>query len=234
MEPSNSSPLCCCEYYNVNGQRTHLITLFCDCEDLDNAADQCLKGQGISGEKCGIICKVISDRIRIPWLRGAVKFNMESIVPLIVLSISLYFASSGFVFTVLSFVYLPIFVLVYYVYALRKKIKTWFFVSWACTSIVGIYTLFMMYIADKCSPMNNIALSLAFVLVLVLYYRVVTSKEKIQLFTQSKPLKNGLVPEMKKNPKSSETTEIDYEQYSCCFCTYGPFARGKHCRYEIL
>lgn len=228
MEPKDSSPLCCCEYYNLLGQRTHLIALCCDCEDLDNAVDQCLKGQGISTEKCGIICKVVTDRIRVPWLRGAVKFDIETIVPIIILTSSLYFASSGFVFTVLSFVYLPVFVVVFYTCTLRNKRKTWFFVSWACTSIVGIYGLFMIYVADKCSSINNIVLSLAFILNMLLYYRVVTSKENISLFTQPKPLKNGVVPEMK-NPRSLGTN-IDYEELSCCFCTYGPFTRSKHCR----
>lgn len=229
MEPTDPSPLCCCEYYNLRGQRTHLIALCCDCEDLDNAVDQCLKGQGISTEKYEIICKVVSDRIRVPWFRGAVKFDMETFVPIIILTSSLYFASSGFVFTVLSFVYLPVFVLVFYACTLRNKRKTWFFVSWACTSIVGIYGLFMIYIADKCSYINNIALSLAFILVITLYYRVVTSKEKILLFTQPKPLKIGVVPAEMKKPKSLGG-DIDYEQLSCCFCTYGPFVRSKHCR----
>lgn len=32
--------LCCCEYMNRHGQRSHVAACCCDCEDLDDACDR--------------------------------------------------------------------------------------------------------------------------------------------------------------------------------------------------
>lgn len=33
-------PLCCCEYINRHGGRSHMAACCCDCEDLDEACDR--------------------------------------------------------------------------------------------------------------------------------------------------------------------------------------------------
>lgn len=225
----DTSPLCCCEYYNIKGERSHLLALCCECDELDNAVDQCFKGAGFSSKKWGSIFKVVSDRLRIPWPNGALKLDFEVLLPVIVLYSSMYIASMDFVYTVLSLVYLPVFVLVYYVFSLRKRKKSWFFVSWACTSIIGIYVQYITRIAVKSSTFNNIALSLGFVTVLWMYYSVVNSKEKIIRFTKPKIMKNGITPAVEKNSLEDSTHDL-----TCCFCTYGPFDRRKHCRYNQI
>ena len=37
-------PLCCCEYQNVHGERSHLCGLFCDCSELDDTVDKLFSG----------------------------------------------------------------------------------------------------------------------------------------------------------------------------------------------
>ena len=32
--------LCCCEYINLQGERSHVAACCCDCEDLDEACDR--------------------------------------------------------------------------------------------------------------------------------------------------------------------------------------------------
>lgn len=220
----DASPLCCCEYYNIKGDRTHLLALCCECDELDNAIDQCLKGNGFSNKKCAAILEVISDRLRIPWPSGALKFDFEIALPVIVLYSSLYIASIDFVFTVLSLVYLPVFVIIYYVYSLRKRKRSWFFVSWASTSIIGIYLQYITKVALKTSLFNNVALSLGFCMILWLYNSVINSKDKIEFYTQTKKMKNGFTP------KVGDRLQCSKQELSCCFCDYGPFDRRKHCR----
>lgn len=222
----DASPLCCCEYFNIKGERTHLLALCCECDELDNAVDQCLKGGGFTDEKCVAILEVISDRLRIPWPSGALKFDFEVLLPVLILYSSLYIASLDFVFTVLSLVYLPVFVLVYYVCSLRRRKKSWFFVSWASTSIIGIYVQYISKVALKSTTFNNVGLSIGFFTVLWVYYSVVNSKEKIKRLSQSKAIKNGITPVNGKIPLSSSPPQ----DLSCCFCIYGPFDRRKHCR----
>ena len=127
---TDPSPLCCCEFRNVHGQRTHILAFCCECDELDNAVDQCLKGNRVPREKLNAIALVISDRIRFPWFNGALKVEIDALVPFLFLAISLHFASYSFVFTVLALIYVPVFILVYYVYVLNQRKKSWFFVSW--------------------------------------------------------------------------------------------------------
>lgn len=220
----DTSPLCCCEYYNIKGDRTHLLALCCECDELDNAVDQCLKGKGFPNNKCSAILEVISDRLRIPWPSGALRFDIEIALPVVVLYSSLYIASTDFVFTVLSLVYLPVFVILYYVYSLRKRKRSWFFVSWATTSIIGIYLQYMTKVSLKSSLFNNVGLTLGFCTILWLYYSVISSKDKIKFYTQPKKMKNGITRTAEERLHNSK------EELSCCFCDYGPFDRRKHCR----
>ena len=135
MVSSEPSPLCCCEYTNLQGQRSHILAVCCDCVDLDNSVDQCLKGNSISGEKCDIICRVVEDRIRIPWPHGARQLDFGVVIPPVVLLFSLHLAAYQLVFTILVLVYLPLFVVFYYIYALKNRKTTWFFVSWGLSSV---------------------------------------------------------------------------------------------------
>jgi hypothetical protein len=39
--------LCCCEYVNSDGERSHLCQLFCDCAEVDDAFDRLISGRGM-------------------------------------------------------------------------------------------------------------------------------------------------------------------------------------------
>lgn len=211
---SEPSPLCCCEYTNVNGQRSHIFAICCDCADLDNAADQCFKGNSVPKEKCSLICQVIEDRIRVPWPNGARQVDIGIAIPPIVLLFSLHVASYQLVFTILVLVYLPIFVVIYYIYALRNRKRTWFFVSWGLSSVTGIYILFMLRVSPFCPATYVLAVSVGFVTMMASYIYVLIS---------------GWL--LKKKFESYLSFESKKEDLNCCFCSLGPFPRSKHCRF---
>ena len=54
--------LCCCEYVNSHGQRSHLMALFCDCAELDDAVDRLFKGASIPSTRSNEIMNTIEDR----------------------------------------------------------------------------------------------------------------------------------------------------------------------------
>lgn len=39
-EVEDEEILCCCEYVNWHGERSHIGACCCDCEDLDDACDR--------------------------------------------------------------------------------------------------------------------------------------------------------------------------------------------------
>lgn len=218
---SDPSPLCCCEFRNLKGQRTHLLAFCCECDELDNAVDQCLKGNRVPRDKLNQICMVISDRLRIPWFNGALKVEFDAVVPLLFLAISLYFACYGLVFTVLALVYTPVFIFIYYIYVLNQRKKTWFFVSWALSSLVGVFALYLVYVAPYYSCFQTAIISCGFIVVLLLYVRVVFSRRFLHAFALvSKSTQNG----------HPDCIANGSQKLTCCFCTEGPFIRSKHCR----
>jgi hypothetical protein len=36
----DSSPLCCCEYWNIQQERSHILGCCCNCEDLDESVER--------------------------------------------------------------------------------------------------------------------------------------------------------------------------------------------------
>ena len=58
----SSEDLCCCEYINSHGERSHLMGLFCDCSELDDAVDRIFKGLAIPTSRPNEIMSVIEDR----------------------------------------------------------------------------------------------------------------------------------------------------------------------------
>ena len=58
----NPGDLCCCEYINSHGERSHLMALFCDCEELDDTVDRFFKGVAIPTSRSHEIMFTIEDR----------------------------------------------------------------------------------------------------------------------------------------------------------------------------
>ena len=73
MRDEELSGLCCCEYYNNQGEKSHLLALCCDCQALDSAVDSLVSGSDVKSDTVREILDVVEERMRIPWRGGAVR-----------------------------------------------------------------------------------------------------------------------------------------------------------------
>ncbi|XP_044031681.1 palmitoyltransferase ZDHHC23-B isoform X2 [Siniperca chuatsi] len=136
--------LCCCEYVNRLGDRSHVAACCCDCEDLDDACDRFLKREPQKPESLSQVAAVVTDRIRVPWLwGGAQKVDLSVIPPLILLPVLLQLAALHFLLGMVTLTALPGLVLWYYYFTHRKKGRTLFFLSLALFSLAYMYYLFI-------------------------------------------------------------------------------------------
>ncbi|XP_063339728.1 palmitoyltransferase ZDHHC23-B isoform X1 [Pelmatolapia mariae] len=136
--------LCCCEYMNRHGQRSHVAACCCDCEDLDDACDRFLKREPQKPESLSQVAAVVTDRIRVPWLwGGARKVDLSIIPPLLLLPALLHLAALHFLIGMVVLTALPGLVLWYYYFTHRKKGRTLFFLSLALFSLAYMYYLFI-------------------------------------------------------------------------------------------
>ncbi|XP_057179270.1 palmitoyltransferase ZDHHC23-B isoform X2 [Triplophysa rosa] len=61
-------PLCCCEYVDRHGRRSHVAACCCDCEDLDDAFDSWMKKEPQKADSLTQVVATINDRLRVPWI----------------------------------------------------------------------------------------------------------------------------------------------------------------------
>lgn len=142
--------LCCCEYVNRQGERSHVAACCCDCEDLDDACDRFLKREPQKEDSLSKVSDVLTDRIRVPWLwGGARKVDLSIIPPLILLPVLLHIAAFHFLLGLLVLTALPVLVLWYYYVTHRKKGRTLFFLSLALFSLAYMYYLFVTVVVPR-------------------------------------------------------------------------------------
>lgn len=148
--PKEEETLCCCEYVNRQGERSHVAACCCDCEDLDDACDRFLKREPQKEDTLSKVADVLTDRIRVPWLwGGARKVDLSVIPPLILLPVLLHIAAFHFLLGVLVLTTLPVLVLWYYYVTHRKKGRTLFFLSLALFSLAYMYYLFVTVVVPR-------------------------------------------------------------------------------------
>lgn len=143
-------PLCCCEYVNRLGERSHVAACCCDCEDLDDTCDRFLKREPQKPQSLSHVAAVVTDRIRVPWLwGGARKLDLSIIPPLVLLPVLLHLAALHFVLGMVTLIALPGLVLWYYYFTHRKKGQTLFFLSLALFSLAYMYYLFITEVLPR-------------------------------------------------------------------------------------
>lgn len=142
--------LCCCEYVNMHGERSHVAACCCDCEDLDDACDRFLKREPQKPDSLSQVAAVWTDRIRVPWLwGGARKVDLSIIPPLVFLPVLLHLAALHFLLGLLVLTASPGLVLWYYYFTHRKKGRTLFFLSLALFSLAYMYYLFVTEVLPR-------------------------------------------------------------------------------------
>ncbi|EDV19450.1 uncharacterized protein TRIADDRAFT_62103 [Trichoplax adhaerens] len=164
--------LCCCEYFNSRGQRSHLLEALCDCQVLDDICEGFIHCKWAGKDQFLQLLEVMHDRIRIPWLdgRGARRFPLSTILPMIILPCMLKVASSGFYTTVGMITSLfPLMMFIYYSAIISGRKRTPFFLSWTLTSILGMLFAYLRYITPNCSLDKTAEVSLGLVMTLIIF-----------------------------------------------------------------
>ncbi|CAL1150248.1 unnamed protein product [Cladocopium goreaui] len=79
MSDLEDEEMTCCEYVREDGEVRHILQCFCECNDLDSLADDCIKscceGRRLQGpalrDKLRRVCRSAAERARLPWPGGA-------------------------------------------------------------------------------------------------------------------------------------------------------------------
>ncbi|KAM5180820.1 LOW QUALITY PROTEIN: palmitoyltransferase ZDHHC23 [Mantella aurantiaca] len=130
--------LCCCEYINQRGERSHLVASVCDCNDLDQSCDRWISCQSVEWEELAVVMETVSDRCRVPWIRGAIKVDVTILPPLVLLPVSLW-AAACHVLRVALLVSLPLLLICYYRLTQRRRGRSLLFLSLALFSLAYMY-----------------------------------------------------------------------------------------------
>ncbi|XP_038058263.1 palmitoyltransferase ZDHHC23-B-like [Patiria miniata] len=176
QDDDESGPLCCCEYLSDSGEKGHLLTLFCDCQELDQTCDRLFKGRGIEKSSLVKIVKVACDRVRIPTCFGAGARRLDELMdttaipPMVMVPLWIYIASLHLFATVASFLVVPVAVMLYYRLVLRHRQRTQFFMSWGLTSVFLIYGTFYLYVSSKIEITQFISLTVLFMFTLIAFF----------------------------------------------------------------
>lgn len=129
--------------------------------------------KSVQPETCERIMDTISDRLRIPWLRGAKKVNISIIPPLILLPVFLHVASWHFLLGVVVLTSLPVLALWYYYLTHRRKEQTLFFLSLGLFSLGYMYYVFLQEVVPRgrVGPTQLALLTCGLFLILLALYR---------------------------------------------------------------
>ncbi|XP_017572786.1 palmitoyltransferase ZDHHC23-B isoform X1 [Pygocentrus nattereri] len=148
------SPLCCCEYVDRHGGRSHVAACCCDCEDLDEACDRWMKREPQKQDSLSRVMATVADRLRVPWISGAKQVDLSLIPPLILLPVLLHIAALHYLLGIVVLIALPGIVLWYYYLTHRKKGRTLFFLSLALFSLFYMYYLFVSEVVPRGNVSN--------------------------------------------------------------------------------
>jgi palmitoyltransferase len=129
--------------------------------------------QSLRPETCERITDTISDRLRIPWLRGAKKVNISIVPPLVLLPVFLHVASWHFLLGVVVLTSLPMLALWYYYLTHRRKEQTLFFLSLGLFSLGYMYYVFLREVVPqgRVGPTQLALLTCGLLLILLALYR---------------------------------------------------------------
>ncbi|RUS80150.1 hypothetical protein EGW08_012073 [Elysia chlorotica] len=143
-------PLCCCEYINMHGEKTHILGICCDCEALDDTFDKIFKCEPVPDSTVDKLLSVLGDRLRVPTFfgAGAVKVRPDILTPILVVPSCLYLATLHPVMTIAVFAFMPCFIVFFHALWRRAQqdAPTFFFYSWGLTSVISAYVVFQCFV----------------------------------------------------------------------------------------
>merc|ERR1711915_1037139 len=135
-------PLCCCEYYDNQGERSHLLALCCDCEALDKAVDRLVTGRNVKDDTIKEIINVVEERIRCPWKQGAVRVPLGKTLPVILIPSLMWLASLHPFLILITFILILITLLTIVRKLVKYRPNTKFFLFWSYSSASWLLYLY--------------------------------------------------------------------------------------------
>ncbi|XP_071806944.1 palmitoyltransferase ZDHHC23-B-like [Asterias amurensis] len=176
-EDEEGQPLCCCEYMNESGDKSHLLALCCDCQEVDEACDRLLKRQTVDKDKFSKAFSVVKDRVRIPTFFGAGAKRLDQLLdttaipPIVIVPAWIYLASIHIIAATILFSFVPPSILLYHRLFLRHRRRTQFFMSWGLTSVFSIYGFFYFYVSSDLSVTEFTVTTVLFVFTLMAFFK---------------------------------------------------------------
>ncbi|KAK2190597.1 hypothetical protein NP493_75g09010 [Ridgeia piscesae] len=149
--PGAEDPLCCCEYFDTDGQRNHIVMCCCNCDALDTVCDRWLTCKDVSPESSQKLIATIEDRCRLPWLYGAIQIKLDVVLPMLAVPSGLLLASVSLFWTVVAAVIFPTLLLLFYrvwTRQLRHRRSQLFYI-WGVTSLVITYYIFLLVVSYR-------------------------------------------------------------------------------------
>lgn len=152
----SDTPLCCCEYFNINQERSHILACCCNCQDLDESFEKyvpslvlnsinssCLLCSLITGKPIprrnqdGMLA-TLQDRLRVPWRGGARQVTLDAILLVLLVPVSLLCGAFNVYATITTA--LVECMIVFYIY--HKLPKSKFFLNWVLITLIVQYLVF--------------------------------------------------------------------------------------------
>lgn len=108
-----------------------------------------LKRESQKADSLSQVTDTVTDRLRVPWIKGAKRLDLSLLPPLLLLPILLRIAALHVFLGAVVLIALPGMVLWYYYFTHRKKGRTLFFLSLALFSLAYMYYLFVTEIVSR-------------------------------------------------------------------------------------
>lgn len=138
----HTDPLCCCEYFNLNNERYHILECCCNCIDFDEAFDRFVCCNPISGRRKTRMLLIFQDRLRIPWRGGAKQIALDAIIPIFAVPFIIGISAINELCMLLMIA--TTFTTLFYFYWRVERLfpKTKLFLVWIIMSIIWSFFIF--------------------------------------------------------------------------------------------
>lgn len=175
-DSDDPDPLCCCEYFDRNDERNHILACCCNCTEFDESFDRLICCRRVTRQQRTNMLLTFQDRLRIPWRGGAKRIACEAVLPVLLLPILTSVAAINMFSTIAVCIATPA-ILMFVSYRAKKSAggtrpRTKFFFMWSLTTVVYLWIIFEIWVPVlELLPEENVALIALTLLSLLCFLR---------------------------------------------------------------
>jgi len=119
--------LSCFEYVDIYGEKKSCFQCFCSCDALDTACERAVSCDFATADLLDSALEDISDRIRVPWVGGAMKVDNHAVAVTTLFCFYLIVGSINMIALGLSSIIFAVFLTRMYRYVRRSGVKSIYF-----------------------------------------------------------------------------------------------------------